>query len=413
MRFLFVNQHASAPAFGNPYRSYYLARGLVRAGHEVTIVAASFSHQRQSQPQMAGKPTWTNIDGIDYCFVPVAEHAMGALARVRNMFGFLFSLRRHWKEIADRAAPDVVVEATTHYLSIHATRKIARRRGAKLVLEMRDAWPQTLVELTGVSPWHPLVLLVRHALATTIRVSDGVVSTLSGADRYLIEQNLAPRAFAHVQNGVELSAFEPTQPVDTEQARAVAALRERYSAVVGYAGSMGRANAVDVLVDAAPALDARNVAIVLIGQGEKKAELEARAQAEGLDNVYIFDAVPKADVLASIRAFDLGFVGGRVRAIHRFGVSPNKLFDYMAAAVPVLFCIASPDRIVETARCGFELHDPNPARIVETVEAFLALPPAERTAMGARGCDYVREHFSFDVLAQEFVAAVTAMGAKS
>ncbi|WP_370213854.1 glycosyltransferase family 4 protein [Roseovarius sp.] len=412
MRFLFVNHHASAPAFGNPYRTYYLARELVSIGHKVTIVAAAWSHIRQAQPETGGNPLWTTIDGISYCFLPTRAYGMGSFSRVRNILGFLRSYRKAWREIARRTTPDVVVEGTTHILPIYTSRRIACATGATLVFESRDLWPETLIEITGASPWHPFILLVGRAQRAALKSCDGVISTLVGAEKYYQEKGLPPKAFAHIQNGIDPADFEDRPEIDSDALLGLKALHQEADAVIGYAGSIGLVNAVDILMDAAPRLAEMNVAVALIGKGERKEDLARRARAEGLDNVRFFDPVPKAQVIPVIRHFDLGFVGGKARPIHRHGVSPNKLFDYMAASAPVLFCIASPDHIVESAQCGYEMPEPTADRVIGAVEHFLALSPAERAEMGARGRSYALENFSYSVLAQRYVEAVTAMGAR-
>lgn len=412
MRLLFVNHHASAPPFGNPYRTYYIARELVAAGHQVTIVAAAWSHIRLLQPETGGEPLWTRIDGIDYCFLPAPAYGMGAISRVRNIFGFLRSYRRAWKEIARRAAPDVVVEATTHILPIYTSRRIAHATDAALIFESRDLWPETLIELSGASPYHPFILLVGRAQRAALQSCDGVISTLIGAEKYYRESGLPPKAFAHIQNGVDLADFEDQPEVDSDALLGLKALHRDADAVIGYAGSIGLVNAVDILMDAAPRLAELNVAVAFVGKGERKEDLARRARTEGLTNVRFFDPVPKAQVISVIQHFDLGFVGGKARPIHRHGVSPNKLFDYMAASVPVLFCIASPDHIVQSAQCGYEISEPTADRVIAAVEQFLALPPAGRAQMGARGRSYVCENFSYSVLAQRYLEAVTAMGAR-
>lgn len=412
MRFLFVNHHASAPPFGNPYRTYYLARELVSLGHQVMIVAAAWSHIRQAQPETGGTPLWTEIDGIDYCFLPTPAYGMGSMSRVRNIFGFLRSYRKAWKEIARRAAPDVVVEATTHILPIYTSRKIARATGATLVFESRDLWPETLIELSGASPYHPFILLVGRAQRAALKSCDGVISTLIGAEKYYRENGLPPKAFAHIQNGVGIEHFQDSGSEESEVLTQVQALRDRFSTIIGYAGSIGQANALDILIDAAPALDDRSVAVVMIGKGEEKQKLRARMESEGLSNVFLLDPVQKAQVIPVIRAFDVGYLSGKARRLYRFGTSQNKMFDYMAAARPIFFQIDSPDKIVTNAGCGYEIAVPTGEALVAATDAFLALSVSDRQAMGERGRSYAVENFTYSVLAQRYVEAVTAMGAR-
>ena len=190
------------------------------------------------------------------------------------------------------------------------------------------------------------------------------------------------------------------------------ALNERYDVVIGYAGGIGQANAVDILIDAAPRLAEKNAAVAFVGKGERKSALQERVRAESLQNVLFFDPVLKTQIMPVIARFDLGFVGGKARSIHRYGVSPNKLFDYMTAATAVLFCIDSPDHIVESAQCGYEIPEPTPDRVICAVDQFLDLSPTERTKMGARGRQYALENFSYRVLAERYVEIAGDMGAR-
>ena len=66
MKILYINHYAGGPVYGMEYRPYYLAREWVRAGHDVTIVAASHSHVRSKQPTTNGRFTRECVDGVDF-----------------------------------------------------------------------------------------------------------------------------------------------------------------------------------------------------------------------------------------------------------------------------------------------------------------------------------------------------------
>ena len=103
MNILYLNHYAGSPALGMEYRPYYLAREWVRAGHAVTMVAASFSHVRARQPQRDGAPLVApmseSVDGIIYRWFPTPAYQGNGLGRVKNIWAFL---RQVWA--ATRAA---------------------------------------------------------------------------------------------------------------------------------------------------------------------------------------------------------------------------------------------------------------------------------------------------------------------
>ena len=145
MRILILAHFAGSPQHGMVYGHYYLAREWVRLGHEVAIVASGFAHTRHRQPELTGPVTEEWIDGIRYLWVRTPEYVPAdRLGRVRSMLGFVaqVGLRRLPVECAD------LVICSSHYpFAIHPARRFARRCGARLVFEVRDLWPLTLIEL--------------------------------------------------------------------------------------------------------------------------------------------------------------------------------------------------------------------------------------------------------------------------
>jgi glycosyltransferase involved in cell wall biosynthesis len=108
-------------------------------------------------------------------------------------------------------------------------------------------------------------------------------------------------------------------------------LRRQGRFVVGYAGTHGISNALDTLLDAAQRLRDQPVAFVLVGAGPDKPALARRAAELRLANVHFFDPGSKAQVPALLQRFDLAYIGWRRQPLYRFGISPNKLIDYMMA----------------------------------------------------------------------------------
>ena len=111
MRLLLVNHYAGSPRHGMEFRPYYLAREWVRAGHEVTIVAASHSHVRAVQPEMDGQPREELIDGIRYRWLPVPTYHGNGVGRLRNILSFLRQLRADAWRLTRELRPDAVAEA--------------------------------------------------------------------------------------------------------------------------------------------------------------------------------------------------------------------------------------------------------------------------------------------------------------
>lgn len=409
MNFLFINHYANAPEYGNPYRTYYMAKALVRQGHKVSIVAAGYSHLRLKQPSKTSGYTREIHDGITYIFLPSMGAGTGRSARVMNILSFVWSLMRHRKAILAESDPDIVIEATTYILPILVSSRIARAADAKLIYEVRDLWPASPIEISGKSKNHPLFLLLAFAQRYALRNADCVVSTLRFADQYFTKELMPPKMFAHIQNGVDAEQYDAQYTIEGDTFHAVQKIKERYAGCVGYTGSFGAANAVQSLLDAAEELARHDLAVVLVGKGPRRAELDALVASRRLSNVYFFDALPKAEVIPITQSFDLAFSGGVVRGVHHFGISPNKVFDYMMSQTPILLCYNTQDDFVEQVGCGMTVRNPTGETVADAVLEFFALPEAQKQQMGQNGRKAALAKYEYQILARSFLEVVNRL----
>ncbi|MBK6717000.1 MAG: glycosyltransferase family 4 protein [Burkholderiales bacterium] len=410
MNILYLNHYAGSPALGMEYRPYYLAREWVRAGHAVTMVAASFSHVRARQPQLHGAPLAApmseSVDGITYRWFPTPAYQGNGLGRIKNIWAFLRQVWAATPELIAAVKPDLVIASSTYPMDIWVARRIARRAGAKLVFEVHDLWPLSPIELSGMSPKHPFIRLVQKAEDDAYRDADVVVSMLPKVHDYMASRGLDLRKLHIVPNGITLDEWsgEPP-PLREDVAQALAAARAAGATVVGYAGSMGRPNALHTLLDAAQRLRNEPIRVVMVGDGHERAELAARVAAEGLANVAMLPPIPKAQIPSFLAAIDIAYIGWQRVPIYRFGIAPNKLMDYLMARCVVLHSVEAGNDPVAEAGCGLTVPPVDAAAVADGLRRLAALPADERRAMGERGRAFVLAHHTYPVLARRFLAA--------
>ena len=409
MNVLYINHYAGGPAYGMEYRPYYLAREWVRAGHRVTIVAASHSHVRSKQPQRLGRFTRETVDGIDFIWCETPAYQGNGVGRVVNIVAFLCRLGQWRQWLVDR--PDVVIASSTYPADIGAARQLARRHDATLVWEVHDLWPLSPIELGGMSRWHPFIVWMQHAENAACRDADLVVSMLPRADAHLREHGMAGNKFVYVPNGIDPTEWDEVvaAPLPAMHAAAIATARARGHLLVAYAGAHGLANALDTMLDAAALSREAQLTWLLVGGGPEKTALQRRVTAQGLANVVLLDAVPKASIPTLLSAMDLLYIGLQSEPLFRFGISPNKLMDYMMAARPVVCAIAAGNDPVAEAGCGLSVPPGDAAAVAAGVTRLATLSAAERRAMGERGRAFVQAHHTYPVLAQRFLDAVRAV----
>lgn len=408
MKLLLINHYAGSPEHGMEYRPYYLAREWVRQGHQVLILGASQSHVRSTQPQVGVQI----INGVHYCWYDTPEYAGNGWQRLRNIWSFCRQLGGDAKHLAEGFAPDAVIASSTYPMDIWVARKIARQAKAKLVYEVHDLWPLSPIELSGMSPWHPFALLCQKAENDAYRDADRVVSMLPKVHEHMAAHGLDLSKLSIVPNGITIDEWQgEPEPLQADLAAHLALLKASGRLVLGYAGSHGLPNALDVLLDAAKLLSqteaGRRIAIVMVGGGHEKARLAARVQAEGLSNVSLFDAIPKAQIPSLLKCFDVAYIGWQRTPIYRFGIAPNKLMDYMMAGCAVLHSVEAGNDPVAEAGAGLTVAPEDPAAVAEGALRLAQCSAPERAAMGQKGRAFVLAHHTYPVLAQRFINALS------
>jgi glycosyltransferase involved in cell wall biosynthesis len=400
----FVNQYAGSPHHGMEFRHYELGRQLVGLGVRVVVISGSYSHLFAHQPATRTTYQLEEIDGLTYCWVRVPPYDRAiSVGRVRNMVVFMLRLFR--LPARRLPAPDAIVVSSPSPFPILPASLWARRGGRRLIFEVRDVWPLTLQELGGLSRLHPLVAVMAWFERFAYRVADTVVSVFPAAAPHYLARGMAPVKLRVVPNGASPDALlEPTRPAP-EHVRAVTASG---AFTVGFVGTLAVANAIEPLVEAARILAGEDIRFVIVGHGSEGARL--RSLATGLPNVTFVGPVDKADVPATLRTFDLCYIGYHRSPLYRFGISSNKVFDYMAASRPIVLAADAVNDWVRAAGCGITVPPDDPAALAEAIRALRRMPAAERGRLGANGRAFVEREHAYAVLARRYLPILTGEG---
>ena len=405
MRILYINHYAGSPRHGMEYRPYYLAREWVRSGHQVQIIAADHSHLRRHAPYLGNSDCLAEvIDGIQYKWLRTPSYSGNGFGRVRNMSAFIQRLYVESGDIARKFRPEIVIASSTYPLDIWPARRIAQLSSAKLIFEVHDLWPLTPIELGGKSQWHPFIIALQAAEKYAYRHADVVVSVLPKIDDYLKDKNYFVGNLKIIPNGIDPAEWESKFPAKAEQAESVIGSVHRSGrSVVGYAGSHGVSNALENLLHVAKIMRHDRVVFVLVGDGPEKEELREKSRNESLENIVFLDTVPKYQVPGLLSCFDIAYIGWRRHSLYRFGISPNKLTDYMMAARPILHAVVAGNDLVSEVGCGITVPSENPAAAVHGLRRLLSEDSDSLDQMGSRGREFALKNLTFPVLAARFL----------
>jgi len=390
---LWINQFAVAPAAGGGTRHFEIGRELVRLGWDVTIVASDLNLQTRSFDKRTGAddrtPILEEIDGVRFCWVWTAPYRVNNWRRAWNWVSFARSVAKLSRHLpASARSPDLVIGSSPQLLAAHASFKLSKRVGAPFVFEVRDLWPESLIAAGGK---RGIAYRVFDTIARALyRSADGIVVLAKGSADYLIrERGVDPERIRFVPNGVDVDAFSvPARP-------------KRPSTTFVYTGAHGPANGLDVVLDAAQLLSHRSdIRILLVGSGPDKERLRANAEARALGSVEFRDPVPKQQIPALLAEADAGLMILRPSKLFEYGVSPNKLFDYMAAGLPIVCNVPGEvaDMVAE-ADAGVQVAPGDAAELARAIEEIADAGVERRALMGIRAREWVSQENTRPVLA--------------
>lgn len=401
MRILFLTDNFPPEVNAPASRTFEHCREWVRAGHEVQVVtcAPNFPKGRVFEGYRNRLFAREVIDGIEvvrvWSYITANE---GFLKRTADYVSFMVSAILAAPRLK---RPDVIVATSPQFFTACAGWAMSRLKRRPWVFELRDLWPESIRAVGAIRNAGVLDMLERVELGL-YRDAAAVVCVTRAFRDNLIGRGIAADKIVVVTNGADLSRFEP-RPRDEALA---AELGLTGCFVAGYVGTHGMAHALQTLLGAADRLrrarGGERIRILLLGDGAAKAELVAKAQAMGLDNVLFVDTVSKDQVARYWSLLDVSII--HLKRTELFTtVIPSKLFECMAMGVPVLHGVEGESaEIVRREGAGLTFTPEDADELADRLLA-LAADPAQLRALGEAGrsgsARYDRAALARDMLA--------------
>jgi glycosyltransferase involved in cell wall biosynthesis len=357
-------------------------------GWNYTIIA---SHRNLSTGE-------TQAHAPGFVFVPVTRYRANGMSRVLNWISY--AITATFAALA-KPRPDVVYASSPHLLAALAGWLVAKVRRARFVLEIRDLWPQVLVDMGHLQESSLLYRLLHELEKFLYRQAECIVVMAPGSKTALEQMGVAPSKITYIPNGADPEDFVPSADRET--------LRGKYGftkLTAVYAGAHGPANGLSLLLDAADEIRELPIDIVLVGDGVLKNELMDTARMRDLRNVRFLAPIPKSEIPDLLAAADVGLHVLADVDLFRTSVSPNKVFDYMAAGLFVVTnCPGAVTELVETSGAGIGV---GPTDLVEGLRFACKLDTAELTAAGDHGRAWLEREQSRTAMATRLEGILTS-----
>jgi glycosyltransferase involved in cell wall biosynthesis len=211
------------------------------------------------------------------------------------------------------------------------------------------------------------------------------------------------RDWLYVPNGIDISTLKE-EPLPEWFVKEVP--KDKF--VVAYTGTIGHANALDVLVESALLLkDNKDIVFLIVGKGKEKNRLQNIVKAKGLTNVKFLDPISKGQVISFLKKYvDVAYIGWWQKHIYSYGVSPNKLFDYMYAKKPIIHSISVENDLVSQANCGISVRAEDSQAVANSIMELYKMPSERRLLLGENGYRFLIKNFTYDKITAKLIEGV-------
>jgi len=400
VRLLILTQYYP-PETGAPQnRLSDLAQRLHQAGHQVTVLTALPNYPRGEifenyRGRLLMEESLSGIRTVRTWIYATPRKSF--VRRLLNYFSFVFSsfVLGVWKV---RSPEVVIVESPPLFLGLSAW-LLAFFKNARLVFNVSDLWPDSAVAM-GILSNKLLIRWSRRLEEFLYRRSFLITGQTQGiVDN--IQSRFADKRVALITNGIDVKRFSLAAIGNQKNS-----IKEEFGLagkfVVGYAGLHGLAQGLDTALQAARLLGAReDLAFAFFGDGPEKEKLARFARDCALGNCHFLPSQPTARMPAIIGSFEVALVPLRKLELFK-GALPSKMFEAMAAAVPIIVSIDGEARaLVQKAQAGVFVEPENPEAMAAAI-IELYRDPERLTALGMNGRRYVVEHYDRQKIAERF-----------
>ncbi|MEB1808297.1 MAG: glycosyltransferase family 4 protein [Bacillaceae bacterium] len=358
MRIVYISQHFPPEIGAAQGRAYDMAKNLKDIGHEVTMLT-TFPNDR-----LIWK--WYEREEIEEIDVRrsfrIRDTKSSAVRRLANYLSFMTSTIITGLFIKK---PDIYYATSPHLFGAVAGYVLSRIRRTPFVLEVRDLWVD-FAELLGQFKQPHLLKLARKLENFLYEKSDRIVTVTNGYKDRLVELGVPEEKIHVVTNGVDPATL-PTEKGKLN-IRKELGLEDQF--IILFAGNIGAAQGLDVVIPAAKTFKQEGVPItfLFIGEGVEKQRLKQEANEMDLHNVVVLESMKKHELVDYYEAADMCLVSLKKHPLFNITI-PSKIFDCMAMNKPIIIGVDGEAReIVEENDAGIFFEPEDPADFVEKIK---------------------------------------------
>ena len=388
------------PETGAPQnRLHSLSKNMIACGYDVTVFTGMPNYPNMEVGE-GYKKKWRSSEVIDevkvYRSWLFVSKNPSIIFRLMNYFSFCAT--SFFRMLVNMKRSEVIIcESPPLFLGITAV-LISRIKRTPLVFNVSDLWPKSAEELGLIK--NKFIIRITTLLEEWIyRKSTAICGQTQGIVED-IQSRFPEKPIYWFPNGVDAELIERDFSLTPS-------LRKEYgingqTLVIGYAGIIGHAQGLEIIISAAKVLSNQDVLFLLAGSGPVLSSLQEMVKAEGLQNIMFIGSFPKEKMLEVIATFDLAFVPLKKSKLF-LGAIPSKIFENLALKKPLLLGVDGEAKalFIEQGKAGLFYEPENSTELIKAIEKFIS-DKSLRYELGENGRKFVIENFNRKQIAESF-----------
>lgn len=337
MKIWIFNHYAKTPNYAGGSRHFDLAKELIKKGHEVTIFASSFNHLLKKETIEYERNNYYKeeiIENVRFVWLKTIQYN-NSFKRILNMISYSIKSYRIAKKMARLSKPDIIIGSSVHPLAAIVGYRVSNITGSLFYFEERDLWPQTFIDFGKISSINPLAIILYKIEKYLYNRSHRIIVLFEKAVNYVESRGVDNNKVIYIPNGVDIKRYQ-----NIEKDNEIYKIFPPKNQIVIYIGSHGIANHLSPLLDVAYYLQYveknNSVHFVFVGNGPLKSSLIEDVRKKNLENITFMDPIPKSKIPYLLSLADLSMISIKKSPLYKWGFSMNKLYDYMAAGLPIM-----------------------------------------------------------------------------
>lgn len=400
----YISKYAVSPNFGPPTRQFFFSKYFNIKGYQTVLISSHACGIKYS----------TNIDfekyfkiyeteGIKHYLLKGPLISLGfSLKRILSWVQFEWYVFKLGNDIGKKQKPDAIIVSSLSLLTIINGIYFKWKFGCKFILEIRDIWPLTLIEIGGYSRYNPIILFLGFIEQIGYKYSDNIIGLMPNLKLHIPQKY--KKKVHYIPQGIELNLYRKNDFSDITMGTIGKINQSNFNII--YTGSIGQVNDVEKMIEILIRCFEINESIFfhIVGDGTQKQYLKEKYKK--FKNIIFHNPIPKSEVPYLLSHFEANIIHVSPHSIYKYGISPNKLNEYLMSGNPTLLIYDGYKSVIEEADAGFVISSLNFENIVTTILNIRIMNVAALQQKGKNGREYALRNLDYDTLSEHYLKII-------